>query len=145
MARLPALLGIVCLLSATACSMAADPVRPSRGPVPVPAQERAAASPAPVAGEVPAELLDKIRADLAGRHGLTASAIQVVTAEAVNWPNGALGCAKPGEMVTQAIVPGYRVLLEAGGKQYAYHAAQRGFFRLCENEVNSGLDRSSIK
>lgn len=145
MARFFAFLGLVGLLTAAGCSMAADPVVPSRKPVPVPAGERAAASPAPVAGEVPAEMLDKIRADLAERQGFAASAIKVASAESVNWPNGALGCAKPGEMVTQAIVPGYRVLLEAGGKQYAYHAAQRGFFRLCENESSSGMDRGSIK
>jgi hypothetical protein len=123
--------------------MAADPVVPSRKPTPVPAEERVVA--APVASQVPTDILDKLRADLAGRQGFAASAIKVVRTESVNWPNGGLGCAKPGEITTQAIVPGYRVELEAAGKRYAYHAAERGYFRLCENEVNSGLDRSSIK
>jgi hypothetical protein len=123
--------------------MAADPVPPSRKPVPVPSAEQAAVAPAN--GEVPAKVLDDLRADLARRQGLGASDVKVVSAQAVTWPNGALGCAKPGEMVTQALVPGYRVELEAGGKRYAYHAAERGYFRLCENETSSGLDRGSIK
>ena len=144
MPRFPAFLVLVGLLASTACSMAADPVPPSRKPVPVPAGERQAGAPA-TAGEVPAAILEKLRADLAERQGLAASAVKVVSAESVMWPNGALGCAKPGEMSTQAIVPGYRVELEAGGKRYAYHAAERGYFRLCENEASSGLDRSSIK
>ena len=145
MPRLPACLCMIGLLAASACSVAADPVKPSRAPVRVPASEQQAAVAAPSSKEVPAEILDKLRADLAGRQGFAASAVTLVKAESVVWPNGALGCAKPGEIVTQALVPGYRVELEAGGKRYAYHAAERGFFRLCENEGQSGLDRSSIK
>jgi hypothetical protein len=34
-------------------------------------------------------------------------------------------------MYTQALVPGYRVILEAGGTQYDYHAGNRGSFVLC--------------
>jgi hypothetical protein len=142
MTRLPACLGLLGVILASACSMAADPVPPSRKPVPVPSAE---AGPAPTNGEVPAKVLDDLRADLAKRQGLGTSDVKVVSAQSVTWPNGALGCAKPGEMVTQALVPGYRVELEAGGKRYAYHAADRGYFRLCENETNSGLDRGSIK
>lgn len=145
MTRLPACLCLVGMLAASACSVAADPVKPSRQPVRVPSGESQAAVAAPSSKEVPAEIVDKLRADLASRHGFAASAVTVAKAESVVWPNGALGCAKPGEMVTQALVPGYRVELEAGGKRYAYHAAERGFFRLCDNEVQSGLDRSSIK
>jgi hypothetical protein len=89
------------------------------------------ANPSVAAGEVPATLISELRADLAKRMGDEASSARVVRAEAVDWPNGALGCPKPGQMYTQAIVPGYRVDFDVGGKIYSYHAAARGYFKLC--------------
>jgi hypothetical protein len=97
------------------------------------------ASAAAMAGttEAPAELLDKIRAALATEQGIAAADVKVISAVAVNWPNGAMGCAKPGRMYTQAIVPGYRVVLEAGGKQFAYNASTRGAYKRCDNALGS--------
>ena len=81
--------------------------------------------------EAPAELLDKIRAELASEQGVAAAEVKVISAQSVNWPNGALGCPKPGRMYTQAIVPGYRVELEAGGKRFTYNASTRGGYKRC--------------
>jgi hypothetical protein len=86
-----------------------------------------------VDGEVPAALLDKIRAELASEQGVSVAEVKVISAQAVNWPNGALGCPKPGRMYTQAIVPGYRIELEAGGKRFRYHAAARGGYKRCDS------------
>jgi hypothetical protein len=47
--------------------------------------------------------------------------IVVASTEAVDWPNGCLGIQKMGVMCTQGIVPGYRFILEANGKQYEFH------------------------
>lgn len=44
--------------------------------------------------------------------------ITLVSTEAMTWPDGCLGVARPGVMCTQALVEGYRVLLEAEGRQY---------------------------
>jgi len=93
--------------------------------------------------EVPAALLDKIRAELAGERGVSAADVKVVSAQAVNWPNGALGCPKPGRMYTQAIVPGYRIELEAGGKRFTYHAATRGGYKRCDNALGAMVPRSA--
>ncbi len=95
----------------------------------------AAAAPAsPGAGEVPEEVMAKARADLARQVGAGAAAsARVVAAERVMWPNGAMGCPQPGRMYTQAIVPGYRVEFEAGGRRYAYHASEKGGFVLCQH------------
>ncbi|QAY58972.1 hypothetical protein ET475_02480 [Microbacterium protaetiae] len=49
-----------------------------------------------------------------------AAAPTLVSAEAVTWRNGALGCPQPGAMYTQALVNGMRVVVEAGGAQYDY-------------------------
>jgi len=89
--------------------------------------------------EAPPALLDKIRAELASEQGVAAGDVKVISAEAVNWPNGALGCPKPGRMYTQAIVPGYRIQLEAGGKRFTYNAAARGGYKRCDNVIGGAL------
>ncbi|MGI5816873.1 MAG: hypothetical protein ACOX9R_02115 [Armatimonadota bacterium] len=60
--------------------------------------------------------------DLAARLSTRAEAIAVVDVERVEWSSGALGLPEPGMMYTQAIVPGYRIVLEAKGRNFAYHA-----------------------
>jgi hypothetical protein len=80
----------------------------------------------------PADLISSIVTDLAGRLGIDASQIAVVSATGVTWSDGSLGCPQPGQMYTQALVPGFQVILEAGGKQYDYHASERGGFKLCQ-------------
>jgi hypothetical protein len=47
--------------------------------------------------------------------------IQVVSAERVTWSDGALGCPQPGEMYSQALVEGYRIILEVDGQEVHYH------------------------
>ena len=96
-----------------------------------------------VDSEAPAALLDKIRAELASEQGVSAGDVKVLSAQAVNWPNGALGCPKPGRMYTQAIVPGYRIELEAGGKRFTYHAATRGGYKRCDNALGAMVPRSA--
>lgn len=63
-------------------------------------------------------------ADLAARLKLAETQITVRGVEAVDWPDASLGCAQRGRMYAQVITPGYRILLEAGGKVYEYHASQ---------------------
>ncbi|MCX7707861.1 MAG: hypothetical protein N2204_07620 [Anaerolineae bacterium] len=63
-------------------------------------------------------------ADLAGRLGIPESAITVRAVEAVEWPDASLGCPRPGMMYAQVITPGYRIVLEAGGRTYDYHTSQ---------------------
>jgi hypothetical protein len=90
----------------------------------------------PVTGEVPASLLEDIRADLAQRSGVTQEAILVIRDQAVTWSDGSLGCPQPGVFYTQALVPGYWVVLQVGENQYDYRASESGYFFVCEG---SGL------
>jgi len=142
MIRLPAaalLIGVVI----SACSMAAEQMPSSQKPTPVRAPEQPVATGSK--NEAPADILDKVRADAATRAGVDAAAVKLVSSEAVMWPNGALGCGKPGEMVTQAIVPGYRIELEANGRRYEYHTSERGRFRVCTGIARGRLPRESDK
>ncbi len=102
-------------------TMPADSVRQSSDQVPEGA----------VTGEVPDDLMDKILADLEGRTGAQRAEFETLQAEAVQWNDGALGCPEPGQVYTQAIVDGFRVVLKHEGKTYDYHAAAKGFFKLC--------------
>jgi hypothetical protein len=89
----------------------------------------------PVIGEAPAELLNLILENLVQRSGAARQDIRVIQSQAMLWPDGSLGCARPGEMYTQAVVHGYWIVLEVGGKKYDYRAAQNGYFFLCENSL----------
>lgn len=54
-----------------------------------------------------------------------------VQAEAVEWPDGSLGCPRQGQTYTQALVPGWRLVVRAPGRQATYHAARTGQWLLC--------------
>ena len=88
-----------------------------------------------VTGEVPASLLESILDDLSGRLGEDSQEIEVIKAEAILWPDGSLGCPKPGEVYTQEPVSGYWIILEVGTTPYDYHASERGHFFLCERSL----------
>ena len=144
MIRLPASFCVIGAAVVSACSVSAEtPKGVSRMPATV--------EPAPNegvevrGGEVPAATIDILKADLARQRSASAADVKLVSAQSVVWPNGALGCAKPGQMYTQALVPGYRVEFELNGRRYAYHAAERGYFTLCENTSRRGLGRDSAK
>jgi hypothetical protein len=92
-----------------------------------------ATPPAPPTGEVPAELLERIRADAARRLQVEPGSLAVVRAESVTWNDGSLGCGRPGEVYTPAPEAGYWVVLEAGGVQLDYRARAKGYFFLCES------------
>jgi len=86
-----------------------------------------------VTGEAPAALLVDIRADLAALSGAAAEEMVVIRDQAVTWSDGSLGCPQPGMMYTQALVPGYWVVVQVGEQEYDYRASQSGYFLLCEN------------
>lgn len=77
-------------------------------------------------GGVPDGLGDAVAvavSDAAGVAGVTESAVVVLLAEFVTWPDGSLGCPEPDMAYTQALVDGYRIELEVAGGVVAYHGA----------------------
>lgn len=77
-------------------------------------------------------IVEPVRADVATRAGVDPTAVEVVTAEAVEWSDGSLGCPQPGMVYTQAIVSGWRVVVRAGGRDFDYRVTGPGQFRLCD-------------
>jgi hypothetical protein len=96
----------------------------------VPREARAPS--APVRGEAPDHLVAKVVDDLVKRTGADHSAVEVLRSEAVVWPDGSLGCPRPDQMYTQALVRGYRIVLGVSGKEHDYRVAERGWFVRCE-------------
>ena len=52
--------------------------------------------------------------------------------EEVEWSDGSLGCPKPGFNYTQAITPGYLIVLTVSGRDYEYHGRPGGGPIYCE-------------
>jgi hypothetical protein len=63
---------------------------------------------------------------LAAELGIATDQIAIVSAEQVEWPDACLGAAAEGDMCAQVITPGYRIVLEANGKQYEAHTDETG-------------------
>lgn len=82
-------------------------------------------------------LSDDTLADLvaaaAADAGVDIDEISIVTAEQVTWRDGAIGCPEPGMMYTQALTPGYRVVLEIDGEDHHFHASETGEFFYCDD------------
>lgn len=103
-----------------------------------------AAVPSVPQGEVPAAMLEQVIADAASGAGVDLAAVEVISAEAVTWSDGALGCPLPDQMYTQALVPGYRVILDVDGEEMSFHAAEDGEFAYCADPqppAEGGTDR----
>ncbi len=82
---------------------------------------------------VAAEFTLQARDDLAARLGLSVDEILLVSAEAVEWPDSSMGCPQEGMDYAQVMVPGYLIVLAAGGQTYEYHTDYQQIF-LCEGE-----------
>jgi len=85
-----------------------------------------------IVGEVPEATITAVKDDLAKKLDTSIDAVEVVMSRSVTWSDGSLGCARPGQAYTQALVPGYQVVLEVEGRQYDYRATERGYYVLCE-------------
>jgi len=52
--------------------------------------------------------------------------ITLISTEAVEWPDGCLGVHRIDVMCTQAVVPGFKMMLEANGRTYEVHTNENG-------------------
>ncbi len=87
-------------------------------------------------GDVPPQLavmIEAIRLHLSGQSDHAVDEINFVSAEAVTWPNGALGCPAEGLSYIEVLVEGSRITLEAGGETYTYHTDGGRNFVLCRD------------
>lgn len=134
--RLSLAAAFACALTAACSSVGGSPSASSHRPgsAAQSASDRAAAD-APSRSRPATESLQKAvdaaLADAARRTGRDRASLEVVSAEAVVWPDGSLGCPEPGVVYTMAPVPGYRVRIRSGDRLLEYHAGRRGNVVLC--------------
>lgn len=112
----------------TGCEPAAAIVQPVSPIVPAPVEptQQPVAPNAPAAQPLPGSetALAAAIADLAKQAGVPADQIILVSMEAKDWGDTALGCPQEGIMYAQVITPGYLMMFEAQGQQYEYHTDQ---------------------
>ena len=82
---------------------------------------------------LPASIIDPILEDAAAGLGVDPSTVKIIAAEARTYGDSSLGCPRPGEMYTQAIVDGYQVIVEVNATPIDYRGSGPGRFRICEN------------
>ena len=98
---------------------------------PSPTTSASSGTSAPAPEGIPGAVWAAILADLEHQTG-GPSDPEVVTAEAVTWNDGSLGCPEAGQAYTQALVDGYQVILELDGERYDYRVGSGASVRLCE-------------
>lgn len=129
-------LALALLLLSSCADPSADPSDPSPNVSANPSDRSPEPSPttAPTSAAAPStDPVSRARDDLAGRLGVAAELVEVVTAEEVTWPDGSLGCPREGMFYTQATVSGSRIVLQVDGVRYAYHSAAGRAPFLCED------------
>ena len=77
--------------------------------------------------------LPLLLADAAQRSGVPQHRLRVVRAAVVTWPDGSLGCPQPGFGYTQALVPGWQVIIAVPSSAVPlhYHGSDRGRWVHC--------------
>jgi hypothetical protein len=83
----------------------------------------------------PEQLLTPVLADASERSGVPPAELVVNGAWRRTWSDGSLGCPRPGEFYTQALVPGWQVIVQAGDQELDYRLTDRGHFILCPPEL----------
>ena len=92
-------------------------------------EEATSVDESPTPTHIPVDLTPAQRAvinALMEQLSLSVDKINLVSTEAVTWPNGCLGIVRMGVLCTQNEVPGFKMVLEADGKKYEFHTSQDG-------------------
>jgi hypothetical protein len=76
--------------------------------------------------------VDRAVADLARRRDVGPAEIMVLEARAIVWPDGSLGCPRPGMEYTQVVQEGVLIRLQLGDRTYPYHGGGSRLPELCE-------------
>ena len=89
-------------------------------------------------GDLPNSVAQAVLQDAARRSNLSSTELRIVQAEQRDWPNGCLGLAERGIFCTQAIVPGWWVMVEGRGEVFAYRTNESGSVIKLESGATQG-------
>jgi len=92
----------------------------------------------------PAQLIGQLIAELGAELARPPSDVHIESVQPVTWRDGSLGCPEPGMFYTQALVPGFRVILVVDKRRFDYRTGRGGTFRRCDrsfDEASAPSDR----
>lgn len=78
-------------------------------------------------------ILVKTRKDFQKRTGIPNNEIKVVAVKSAVWADSALGCPERGKVYDENKVKGFRIIIEARGRQYTYHTDDDKKIIACPN------------
>ncbi len=139
-----ALLGSLLALGACAAEAGGDPPPAASEKLkPMPRMPETPAAKAALPGEsIPVDAVPKILRDAVLKDAATEdAAATIASARKVTWNDGSMGCAQPGMMYTQALIPGYLLVVSAGGKELQYHTDERRNFLRCDQALSPRAKR----
>lgn len=120
------------IIVASATSAASPTPEPSAIPTSPTSQLRSTEQPTfpvPATPTVPAAapdaLVDEALTTLAEHLEVDEATLTLISSQAVEWSDGALGCPDPSFGYTQAIVPGYLLVVSDGTQEYALHTSDQ--------------------
>lgn len=86
----------------------------------------------------PEHLIAPVLADASERSDVATPELEVTASSRRTWSDGSMGCPQPGMHYTQALVSGWRVVVQAGGQTLDYRLSDRGYFVLCPGGIEVG-------
>ena len=75
---------------------------------------------------IPTEIKSAVLNDVVKRTSRTVSAMEILEVQQQEWSDGCLGLGKPDEICTQAITPGYQVVVTDGIRNWTYRTDDVG-------------------
>lgn len=95
---------------------------PAGLPAPADIAPTPAATPSAADDPVALSLVGIARRQIAARLDIAEQRVRLVEVAPVVWTDSALNCPLPDQVVTPVEVDGYRIVLEAGEREYLFHA-----------------------
>ncbi len=139
---------VLITLLVAACGRPTTGSGPAESPLPTaPVSPITTISPLPVPqreSETRDQKLEALRARVTEQLALPATALTLVSAEQVTWPDMSLGCPQPDMTYAQVLTPGWRVVfVDESGQEYNVHTAENSeSFVICEPSAESSVPPS---
>jgi hypothetical protein len=106
-------------------STAVPPTAIASYPEPTTAPTDVVSTPTPIPVDLTPAQMGAVKA-LSDKYNIPVDQIKIIDTEEATWPNGCLGVVLPGIMCTDAIVDGFRIIMEANGQQFEFRTNQDG-------------------
>ena len=88
---------------------------------------------------LPRRVASAVRRDASRRTQISLKELEIVESNPRTWNNGCLGLSQPAEVCTQALVPGWRVVVSDGKQNWIYHTNSNGrLLRIASAETPTG-------